>query len=76
MIFYFGADEQTVIDAIAEMRRALKRTPCACAFGYAMHTPDEQLYDVIVTSDERMYADKTEIKQQTLTQGGTLHGRE
>ena len=74
--FIRGVDEQTVIDAITEMRRALKRTPYACAFGYAMHTPDDVLHDVIVTSDERMYANKAEMKQQTLAQGGTLHSRE
>ena len=75
MIFYFGAREQEVVDAIAEMRRALRRTPYACAFGYAMHTPDDALQDVIVTSDERMYADKAEMKRKTLAQGGTLRGR-
>ena len=76
IIFYINAGEQEITDAISDMRACLAATPYACAFGYAMKGELDQLRDVICIADERMYADKAEMKRRTLAQGGTLHDRE
>lgn len=75
-LFFFGVSEETIEDSVKKMREQLAETPYSCAFGIALKDPDEALRDVVLQADERMYADKEQMKQEMEKKGIPLHMRD
>ena len=74
-IFYTGAGEAEVAEAVEGMRRAMEATPYSCAFGYAVKGPADSVADAVRASDHRLYEDKAAMKRAIREQGGVLHDR-
>ena len=74
MILYIGAEEQSIADAISTMKAKMEETDYRCAFGYAMRRPDEKIEETIRRSDERMYAQKAEMKEKRQSGSVQAHG--
>jgi len=76
VILYFKADEETLKYNIRKMKEKLEETEYSCAFGYALKSEDEDILEALKRSDEVMYKDKEEMKEEMLKRGKILHTRD
>lgn len=67
-ILFFGTKESEVQEIIQNMREGIAKTPYVCAFGYAMVDEKTSVLEAIRVSDERMYANKAELKRLEASQ--------
>lgn len=65
IILYAGVTEESVQNNIENMRAKMDETDYVCAFGYAMTDNKTDVYKALISADEKMYADKNRLKNES-----------
>lgn len=63
IVLYSSTSQEQVEENIAAMREGMDETDYTCAFGYAMVEERGNIQQAVILSDERMYANKSEMKK-------------